>query len=177
MSMAQVTEQRTGVAARPRGLITGHPRASAGIALAGIGVVIFVLVWFQPQKLFFDTTVSEQLDGVATTLAAGPFAGLSHDAAGTAQLVALEDGTRYLRFAEDFRVENGPDLVVWLSAAPAGGEASAHTEDFVLFGTLKGNVGSQNYELPAGIDLERYRTAVVWCRRFNVGFAAAPVET
>jgi hypothetical protein len=38
---------------------------------------------------------------------------------------------------------------------------------------LKGNVGNQNYRIPADVDVDRYSTAVVWCRRFEVGFAAA----
>jgi hypothetical protein len=34
-------------------------------------------------------------------------------------------------------------------------------------------VGNQNYRIPSDVDLGRYSTAVVWCRRFEVGFAAA----
>jgi hypothetical protein len=92
--------------------------------------------------------------------------------------VVLEapSGRRFLRF-EGFETSNGPDLVVYLSAKEPAGPDDWHgyDQDFVDLGALKGNVGSQNYEIPEGTDLDRYSTAVVWCRRFTVGFAAAPL--
>jgi len=64
---------------------------------------------------------------------------------------------------------------VYLSAKETAGNDDWHgyDQDFVDLGTLKGNVGNQNYLIPADVDLDRYSTAVVWCRRFEVGFAAA----
>ncbi|MDP2651294.1 MAG: DM13 domain-containing protein, partial [bacterium] len=38
---------------------------------------------------------------------------------------------------------------------------------------LKGNIGSQNYELPPEINLEDYNEVWIWCRAFSVGFAKA----
>jgi hypothetical protein len=46
---------------------------------------------------------------------------------------------------------------------------------FVEVAPLKGNVGDQNYELPANIDLSKYRAATLWCRRFGVNFGTAPL--
>lgn len=48
--------------------------------------------------------------------------------------------------------------------------------DFVELGKLKGNICNQNYEIPAGTDLSRYRNAVIWCKRFNVGFGVATLD-
>jgi hypothetical protein len=45
--------------------------------------------------------------------------------------------------------------------------------DFVDLGNLKGNVGDQNYEVPAGTDLSRYDTVVIWCVRFSANFGDA----
>src|SRR5262249_24833688 len=42
-------------------------------------------------------------------------------------------------------------------------------------GSLKGNVGDQNYELPADIDLAKYRAVTIWCKRFSVNFGTAPL--
>jgi hypothetical protein len=36
-------------------------------------------------------------------------------------------------------------------------------------------IDPQNYEIPRDVDLERFRSAVVWCERFGVGFAVAPL--
>jgi hypothetical protein len=43
-------------------------------------------------------------------------------------------------------------------------------------GALKGNLGSSNYEIPANVDLSSFETAVIWCRRFSVGFGVAPLD-
>ncbi len=109
------------------------------------------------------------------TVAVGDFVDRSHPTEG--QAVVLSDGTeqRFLRF-EDFRTDNGPDLVVWLSTAPSDAPAGDFDDDFVSLGELKGNVGPQNYEIPADVDLERYQTVLVWCRRFGVAFGAAPLN-
>ncbi|MYJ37036.1 MAG: DM13 domain-containing protein, partial [Acidimicrobiaceae bacterium] len=81
-------------------------------------------------------------------------------------------GQRFLRF-EDFRTDNGPDLNVYLSAAPTDAPAGQFDDDFVDLGDLKGNVGSQNYEIPAGLDLDHYSTVAIWCVRFGVVFGVA----
>lgn len=109
------------------------------------------------------------------TLAVGRFRSLAHEGSGKALLLELADGSRYLRF-EDFEVENGPDLRVYLSTAPSeSADDGVFDEDYVDLGALKGNVGNQNYRVPGDVKLDRYKSAVVWCRRFSVGFAVAPI--
>ncbi len=111
-----------------------------------------------------------------STIASGLFIDRSHPTSGRA--LVLNDGTeqRFLRF-EDFETDNGPDLNVYLSAAPAGGSASAFDDDFIDLGDLRGNIGSQNYEIPPGVDLSRYSTVVIWCVRFSVAFGAAELAS
>lgn len=105
------------------------------------------------------------------TLAEGDFVDRAHPGDGRA--FVLSDGNQsFLRF-EDFETDNGPDLNVYLSTAPADAPADQFDDDFIDLGDLKGNIGPQNYELPADVDLERYRTVVVWCVRFSVAFTAA----
>ena len=77
-----------------------------------------------------------------------------------------------MRF-EDFRTDNGPDLNVYLSAAPPDAPVGQFTDVYVDLGDLKGNVGSQNYEIPRDLDLDLYSTVVIWCVRFSVIFGAA----
>lgn len=85
------------------------------------------------------------------------------------QVVVLGNGTeqRFLRF-EDFATDNGPDLNVYLVNSSTG-----DVSDYVDLGDLKGNIGDQNYEIPAGVDLDVYDRVVVWCVRFGVGFGSA----
>jgi hypothetical protein len=171
------------------------------LILTGIGLVVAVVaVWFQPQKLFIDKEVNEALPGrentvsenaseeagagsskndsqqsATETLGAGSFRALAHDVSGEAKLLQLANGERYLRF-ENFMVENGPDLRVYVASANARSEASAFGTDFIDLGALKGNVGDQNYKIPVDAARGSLNSAVIWCRRFSVGFAVAPVD-
>ena len=43
-------------------------------------------------------------------------------------------------------------------------------------GALKGNIGDQNYELASDLDLSKYRAVTIWCKRFGVNFATAPLS-
>lgn len=107
-------------------------------------------------------------------LVEGEFIARSHPAVGRA--VVLTDGStqRFLRFEEDFETDNGPDLNVYLAAGvSADGDAGLFDDDFIDLGDLKGNIGSQNYELPSEVDLDVYNTVIVWCVRFGVAFGAA----
>jgi hypothetical protein len=49
------------------------------------------------------------------------------------------------------------------------------TVDHVELGPMKGNIGDQNYDIPSTVDLEKYRTVTIWCKRFGVNFGSAPL--
>lgn len=94
-----------------------------------------------------------------------------HKGSGTA-LIVRAGGDRVLRF-EEFRVTNGPDLYVYLAAHPQPRSREDVHQGFVSLGRLKGNVGNQNYPIPAGTDLTRFVSVVVYCQRFHVVFSTA----
>ena len=173
------------------------------IVLAVVGG--FALYWFAPWNLFVDKRVDEALPGASeqapaetgpavtgpvegpavppaeegsdglVILAEGSLASLEHETSGTALVVVLEDGTRYLRL-EDLETSNGPDLRVILTDQPLSDDWQVWDDgESVDLGPLKGNIGSSNYEIPASVDLGDFQTAVIWCRRFRVGFAVAPL--
>jgi hypothetical protein len=157
------------------------------VAAAGLA---FGLFWFAPWQLFLDKKVDEALPSVRTaaatkteaqpggrlTLAAGEFRSLEHESSGRALILRLSDGSRYLRF-EDLNTSNGPDLRVLLSVHPLDDDWHVwDDQEFLDLGGLKGNIGDQNYLLPNDFALSKYRTAVVWCRRFHVGFAVVPLD-
>jgi hypothetical protein len=151
-----------------------HRRLLALLALGAAALTAFVLAYFEPQKLFIDDRVAEALPAAPAvqTLSAGTFRSHEHATRGRARAIATADGRRYIRF-EDFETSNGPDLKVYLSAAPATGPGDRFDDRFVDLGDLKGNIGSQNYAIPRDMRLDRYRSIVVWCKRFSVPFAAA----
>jgi Electron transfer DM13 len=111
------------------------------------------------------------------TFAGGEFIDLEHATTGTALVLELEDGSRFLRL-EDLHTSNGPDLRVVLTDRPLSDDWHVWDDgELVDLGPLKGNIGSSNYEIPADLDLSRFETAVVWCRRFSVGFGVAPLDS
>ncbi|MGK2928113.1 MAG: DM13 domain-containing protein, partial [Acidimicrobiales bacterium] len=114
-----------------------------------------------------DAPVDEAPAG-PVLLGAGTFVGLAgHSGTGDAGLFQDVDGSRVLRF-ENFDIENGPDLEVYL--VPGADQTSLATGS-VHLGALKGNVGDQTYELPAGTELAPGPyTALVWCEAFAVEF-------
>ena len=118
------------------------------------------------------TTSTTTAPAAPVQVSMGAFYGIDHSAEGTAA-VYEQDGTYVLRFEDDTDIQNGPDLYVWVlsSADYEGGTPS----DYIDLGKIKGNVGGQNYALPTGFDPNEHRFVLIWCERFSVPFAAAPL--
>ena len=120
-----------------------------------------------------NNTVSENLSVATMSTSSnktliGNFVGAGdgfHNAEGVAKIIQLADGTDILR-SENFKATNGPDLYVYLSTDKTNA-------DIVNLGRLKGNIGNQNYLIPAGTDITKYNTALIWCRAFSVIFGSA----
>jgi hypothetical protein len=117
----------------------------------------------QPTSLPVVPTTQPQI----LTEYSGSFVGRDHPTSGTANVLGDGSGQRFLRF-EEFETDNGPDLNVYLVNSSAGG-----VSDFIDLGNLKGNIGDQNYEIPANADLDVYDTVLIWCVRFSSPFGEA----
>ena len=161
------------------------PRRRWVIGAVCLAVLLGAVVgfWFQPQKLLIDDRVEDAAPSVAeadeptdepAVAPSGDFVSLDHATRGRARVVALDDGARVVRL-EGLETDNGPDLYLYLSSNGVDGEEQAFDDDFVSLGRLKGNLGDQNYEVPEGVDLQRYASVVIWCDRFNSAFGAAPL--
>jgi hypothetical protein len=153
--------------------------------------VIGGLGWyaFRPELLFVRKQVNEAVPVAAAqtsaprnsaspdaALARGMFHSVAHETRGTASILRLADGSRILRLT-DFSTSNGPDVRVYLVAASdASDNATVTRAGFVELGKLKGTDGDQNYQVPANLDLSKYRAVTIWCHRFSVNFATAPLS-
>ena len=92
---------------------------------------------------------------------------LAHPSSGSVKIVESE-GKTYIRY-ENFKTINGPDLFVYLSK-------DRDAKDFVNLGVLKATEGNINYEVPAGVNINDYPYALVWCRLFGVLFNSADLS-
>jgi Electron transfer DM13 len=149
-------------------------------------VVVGAIGWylFRPELLFVKTTVNESLPtevaaaqtaNAGGVLLSGRFHSVAHETHGTATVHELGAGRRVLRLTE-FMTSNGPDVRVFLVAAPdAADNETVKRAGYVELGKLKGTQGDQNYDIPAGLDLAKYRAATIWCHRFSVNFGTAPL--
>ena len=118
------------------------------------------------------TTTTTEAPSGPTAVTGGAFYGIDHSAEGTAR-VYEQDGRFVLRFEDDTDIQNGPDLYVWV--LPTEDYEGGSPPAYIDLGTLKGNIGGQNYELPAEFDPAIHRSVLVWCLRFSTPFAAAPL--
>ncbi|MDP9249403.1 MAG: DM13 domain-containing protein [bacterium] len=117
-----------------------------------------------------ETNDEEKAENEVIIVKSGMFTGFDriHTGSGTASVLKIGDKS-YIRFEENFTVNNGPDLYVGL------GENGKYIKGSEL-GKLKGNVGSQNYELPAGVTTEDVKEVWIWCKAFSVPFAKAELN-
>jgi hypothetical protein len=102
----------------------------------------------------------------------GAFYEIDYSGGGTAVIFQNPDGSYVLRFI-DFSTEDGPNLVVYLSAARDVDNAAVLSNDFISLGPLQSTAGEQSYVIPADVDPFAWGSVVIWCADFDVGFIAA----
>jgi hypothetical protein len=172
------------------------PRLMRWAIAAGL---LLVAGWFTVLPVFFDKQVNEALPAVSpspsTTVStvdsataptstatppgtqptgpvkvtSGQLRGLAgHYGRGAASVYRLADGNHIVRL-EDIDTPRAPAVFVYLVPKPG----QSGTDGYVDLGALKGNQGSQNYAVPAGVDVSKYQTVLLWCRRFSTPIANA----
>ena len=134
-----------------------------------------VTIWCARFGVNFGEAALAAPMSMPVKVAEGSFRGVAHETTGTASIYRLPEGKQVLRFS-GFQTSNGPDVQVYLVAAPDAKDNETVTKaGFIRIGDLKGNMGDQNYDLPANVDWSKYRAVTIWCRRFGVNFATAPL--
>ena len=152
--------------------------------LAAVGAPLLVAAWwlFRPEKLWINQSVNEPAPFASAhepqPLYTGRLDGRLHQTAGRATIYKAESGSAYLRLT-DFSTSNGPDVHVLLARSDdehLRQDTISGTLDGVELGSLKGNQGDQNYDLPATVDLQKYDAVVIYCERFHAVFGTAKLE-
>ncbi len=152
--------------------------------LTAMGIPVLVAGWwaFRPEKLFINQKVNEAVPAALSSepeaLYTGRLEGKVHATSGRATIYKSSDGKQYLRLS-GFTTSNGPDVHVLLVRAEdkaLGQEIVEGDLDGVELGSLKGNQGDQNYDLPATADLNQYQAVAIYCERFHAIFGVAKLE-
>lgn len=159
------------------------PRAAMGVVPDDMTAEEVEEAMMQAEAL--DEAVTEDMPETGESDATGPVALATgslmdaddfHRGSGGVTAYRLEDGAQVLRL-EDIEVTNGPDLRVLV--APGHGITSREAlqaAGYIELGPLKGNIGSQNYDFPAGYEIPAQLTVVIYCKPFHVLFATAELS-
>ena len=102
-------------------------------------------------------------------LRTGSFRGVDHRASGTVAVYRQANG-RHVVGLENFDIQPGPDYDLYL----VPGEGREDRAGGVRLDDLRGNRGTQYYDVPANVDVEHGPwTVLVWCQTFGVPVATA----
>ena len=149
---------------------------------ATLAAVVVLGGWaaFRPERLFINQTVNETLpsngQGTPTLISQGAFSSGAHPTKGEAGLYKNEKCGYVLRLSQ-FSTSNGPDVHVYaVEGAKGNDNAKIKGGGFLDLGVIKGNIGDQNYALPADFDAKKYGGVSIWCKRFAVGFGSASLQ-
>lgn len=104
-----------------------------------------------------------------TAISSGEFAGINnHTVTGTVSIVKTDSGYEIV-MGDDFVFDGAPDPKVALGK---DGEYDPST----LIELLKSDTGAQSYVVPASIDVTQFNEVHIWCEKFSVGLAIAPLQ-
>lgn len=103
-----------------------------------------------------------------TSVSSGQFTGMNdHEVSGTVSIVKTETGFEIV-MADNFMFDGAPDPKVAL------GKDGVY-EPATQIEPLKSDSGAQRYLLPASIDVSQFNEVHIWCEKFSVGLAIAPL--
>ncbi|MEM9422903.1 MAG: DM13 domain-containing protein [Pseudomonadota bacterium] len=115
----------------------------------------------------FAETAAAQVT-ISNELPSGDFIKKKKRLKGAWEVVQLGDKT-FIVFGDDFRAANGPDLKIFLSpqsVSDVTGKTAVNGS--VNIGELKATKGTQEYEIPAGINLDDFSSVLVHCEAYSV---------
>ncbi|MGH8641143.1 MAG: DM13 domain-containing protein [Burkholderiales bacterium] len=151
--------------------------AIGGVLGTAGGFALGVFVY--PYLFLADIVATDQVDNPAARklVASGTFIHANPSDPihyGRGKVSVFQD---LLHLENDFQVGPGPKFHVYLvpeqNVVPSTNVARLM---YVDLGRLKAFKGSQNYPIPAGIDLARYPSVVIWCEQFGVLISPAALK-
>jgi hypothetical protein len=98
-----------------------------------------------------------------------------HPTTGTAKLIKTAEG-KYIARLENLSTIGGPDVVVWVSETDALNNGALNASKYTVLEKLKSTNGNQNYDIPAGVDVTKIKSIVIWCRLAGIAFGGAALK-
>jgi hypothetical protein len=95
-------------------------------------------------------------------------------ATGTSRIVT-KNGRTYIELSKDFTLGDAPAPVVTLYKAVVPPKKGYEAGQYLSLAPLKSFKGRQSYVLPANTDLSEYQSVAIWCKKFDVTLAYAPI--
>jgi hypothetical protein len=142
---------------------------AGGVLGTGFGVALGFFLFpfvFPPPPATDQLTEADRRNPI---LAAGKFIHANpsdpiHRGKGS---VTLRQDSVFLE--SDFEVGPGPKFHVYLvPKAPIRTSGDLAGQMFVDLGRLRAFKGSQRYAIPAGLDLAKFQSVIIWCEQFSV---------
>lgn len=148
-----------------------------GVIVGGAGG--FALGIFAFPYLFPPAPLNESLAGLMTgeQVASGRFIHANPSDPVHYGRGGVSVYTGWLHLEADFEVGPGPKYHVYLVPGEVDADTAVEQTMFVDLGRLKAFTGSQNYPVPAGVDLTGYQTVVIWCEQFGVLISPATLQS
>lgn len=138
------------------GLATGQSAGMASVTASVAGVN--------------SLPVSIEVMPVGGSSRSGNFSGnMGYSVSGTATLQQTGSSLK-LVLGSNFQSSNGPQLGVYLAKTASGG---LNSQNSLKLANLLSNSGMQEYNVPAGVDLNDFDYVVIYCIPFNVRFGTA----
>lgn len=97
-------------------------------------------------------------------------------AEGDISIYRLSDGTRLLRFEENFRSSPAPDIYIIFTRNPDPMDDRGVGVDYIDAGNLRANVGAQNYTIPQSVDFSRYPVMALYSVEFEQVLATLTIR-
>ena len=148
-------------------------------AVLGTAAGFALGIFFYPYIFLADIVATDRVDDKAsrklvatgTFIHANPRDPVHH---GQGKVTVYQD---LVHLGADFEVGPGPKFHVYLvpekNVVPATNVAKTM---FVDLGRLKAFKGGQNYPVPAGVDLAKFDSVVIWCEQFGVLISPAALK-
>jgi hypothetical protein len=136
------------------------------------GIFVFPFLFPPPPvNEAVDSTTSAEIVATATFIHANPSDPV-HYGKGRVSVYP-----KVVHLESDFEVGPGPKFHVYLVPdADITPETRVQDTMFVDLGRLKAFSGGQNYPIPDGVDLKKFKSVVIWCEQFDVLVSPAALK-